>query len=141
NRSLDVHEKSVLRKGLSFCPTRTKTNELELLNDFRKFERAIKLREHFHGKQNGNEDSSSHLSLVRQLIHKGDSRFVPAASGSAVTNFINAVRNDVKALLFDQDRSFKSNNMSMAERRALQRLKNDHDIVIKPADKSGKIVI
>ncbi|XP_071993373.1 uncharacterized protein [Engystomops pustulosus] len=61
----------------------------------------------------------------------------PLPAGSSIDIFYEQVCRDVKSLIYPTSNP----NLSMAEWKALQKLKRDKSLVIKPADKGGNIVV
>lgn len=67
---------------------------------------------------------------------------VPPTSCSAVEVFVKKVDEDIKSFVDDKVKiDHIPNNLNLSERAALSSLSVRQDIVIKPADKGGAIVI
>ncbi|OOY72080.1 GIY-YIG nuclease family protein [Solemya velum gill symbiont] len=113
-RKFDEHEISLLEKGFKFTP------------DVQKFCRKLRLREFF------GYDTSTDNSLVRNKSNWAPNR----GRDSHLDCFIDTITK----FPVTNSKNFKQ-NISKAEQRALEKLKQDETIVIKEADKGGAIVI
>ena len=114
---------SVLKKGLKFTPS-TNGNYFDIKNDMDQFTRRLKIREIFW------DQSYSDDSLVR-----GKSNRHFSSNNIHLNNLIRTFDN------LEPDKITGQDNLSRAERDAIKKLKNNSDIVIKPADKGNAIVI
>ncbi|KAL2083743.1 hypothetical protein ACEWY4_021516 [Coilia grayii] len=65
----------------------------------------------------------------------------PCAPNPTLATFSKLVERDIEAIAKSPKKGFTHNNITSAERKALKELQNNIDIVIKPADKGGAIVI
>ncbi|KAL5020728.1 hypothetical protein ScPMuIL_002188 [Solemya velum] len=117
--------KSLLEKGFKFTPT-PKPNITEMKSDVQKFCRKLRLREFF------GYDTSTDNSLVRNKSNWAPNR----GRDSHLDCFIDTITK----FPVTNSKNFKQ-NISKAEQRALEKLKQDETIVIKEADKGGAIVI
>ena len=131
NASLNEAELHVLSKGLSFVPTASTINEFELLNDLHNLGRKMHLQAFFHGKPS-----------TDKTPFKNPSSWTPDSSktSSSIDNYIKAVYNDIKATV-SKPNSTSPGNLLKHEKEALRSLKSRTDIIIRPADKGGGIVV
>ena len=68
------------------------------------------------------------------------SKFTPQKRDSHLETYLDLVSTEtIKLLKIDSDSNWE--NMSLSQREALKKLKQDNSIIIKPADKGGAIVI
>ncbi|CAJ0951069.1 unnamed protein product, partial [Ranitomeya imitator] len=130
---------SILSRGLSFSPC-THTEWFDLQVDMERFFRSIKLKEWFHDKNivnraGGSEFDSKNLGL------RQSSDFVPPTNSAIINAFETAVKRNIEVIRDGASEKFKHPNISGEEYRALQELVHDDDIIIKPADKGGAVVI
>lgn len=120
---------SLLSRGLSFVPSINHVSRDDLEHDLQCFHRRLKLAAYFEGTRERTP-----------LPFMPPSLWSPAASN---------LPDVVNRLIIRNNRVFKrrfrsiseKNNLSQAEISALKSLKNNTDIVIKPADKGSAVVI
>ena len=154
--TLTESQKSVLRKGLSFCPTPREPDMGEIASDLDKFFRILKLKSFFHDKNMENQaQTSTHqepeagTSNASQPIQpnqpsctfKIPSTFTPTEADLADPNleaFCRSVKFDVSKF---HPRIPKCDNLTLDERKGLKELQANQDIVIKKEDKGSAIVI
>lgn len=127
--SLSEVEEKVLERGLFFIPTPEGVEKEGLQRDLFRYHRKLMLLDHFDYDVNPNRES-----------FVGPSTWVPewGSLSKPIQDLIRADRRELQNLSWERERQ---SNMSVAERRALQRLQSNSDIVIKPADKGSKIVV
>ena len=110
--------------------------------DIDTFARRLTLRE-YHTPENIDEitDSSGYQpSILQQLNQKErNSRYRPSRE-PYLNTYVDRLRQEITDEMLHNQR-FQRNNLSKRERAALDRLSNNRDIVIKPADKGGATVI
>lgn len=105
-----------------------KQNIEEIKQDKAAFSRRIQLAEYFHDKDDEDE------SLVRNKSH-----WTPSLGRStALDNFIKSITN---IPLETNNQNNIKQNINKRERKAIQTLSNNSDIIIKEADKGGAVVI
>ena len=117
----------------------------DILTDFHKFERKIRLNHHFkltHNRrvlQGLSESSSSSENDDYQRIpsRSTTSWTPPAGKNHHLDLFLNLINQDINNHQFPRCRP----NLNPTLRSALTDLKNNKDIIIKPADKGGATVI
>ena len=120
--------KSLLIKGLNFCPTPIPDHESQTLTDILIFERRCRLKPHFLDRP---EDTDR-------------TRFTPttgwtplAGKSTGLDTFPTATKEEI----MDQKLGEGHKNLTKGEMQALRELRDNTDIEIKPADKGGCIVI
>ena len=116
-------ELSLLRRGPKFTPT-SKGNSLNLKSDIFDFTRRIQMQEIFYGQDYQDE------SLVS---NKSNKQF--KSKDLELQHLVKSVEN-----IEIEYKSFNS-NISKDEQEALQKLITNKDIVIKPTDKGGGLVL
>ncbi|CAJ0950515.1 unnamed protein product, partial [Ranitomeya imitator] len=132
-------EISVLSKGLSFSPC-SHMDWFQLQLDLGQFFRRLKLKEWFSDKEATSKERVSELDLKTVGLIK-ESNFAPATSSSVIEAFERAVLMDIEGLRDNAHKEFRHPNILKEEFVALQGLVHDNDIVIKPADKGGAVVV
>ena len=118
-----------LEKGLNFCPTPRIISKTPIFEAASKFSRRIKLAYHFR--------NSKKNFPPEKFIHK--SNWVPSDKNipPVVLETIQNINNDLSNLHISKE----NHNMSVSELSALKALKNNPDIIMKPADKGSSVVI
>ncbi|XP_077134833.1 uncharacterized protein LOC143788815 [Ranitomeya variabilis] len=148
NYTLSPLELKVLNMGLSFCPT-PKWDSFQLERDLQRFYRSIRLKVHFEESTNPLRPVSTPAQTERptitieQLGLRNRSTFIPPKSNHAVETFVNLLDRDVKKTLHEQRLGFLPvrHNLDPLEKQALDSLSENKNIIIKPADKGGAIVV
>ncbi len=128
NRVLTTHELSALSKGLSFVPTCT-VDSFEIKTDLFCFFRKIKLKHMF-----GNSDTRR----SDKPAFRNKSKFSPVCENPSSQTFCRVVEKEV---LDKYKTNLPYSNLTHNESLAIQELSRDKDIIIKPADKGGAIVV
>ena len=134
---LSEPEKSILGKGLNFVPLTKKTDEFTVKEDTEKFLRRDKLKAHFHDKEQPSDEPQR--DEFETLKPKKSNWTPPDGQFTSVDLFVKKFRVDIQKLNFNK--SLKFSNLSKEEWTAHQNLKTRDDIVIKPADKGGAVVV
>ena len=133
NFPLSDSEKTVLNKGLSFVYSPNAVTKDEVFKAFLKFKRRMLLHNHFFIRPSNKTDT-------QQNQFKLASNWEPPnyQQKSLKTYFQNVNKDLIK--LYDQPKQ-NITNLSPAETTALKNLKERKEMIIKPADKGGKIVL
>ena len=135
NTPLSIPEKSVLSKGLTFCPTPHYINWPELMADFNDFSRRMRLKEYFHSDRDNNPiaptctSDTSNKEQINFHFHNKSNWTPPSDRDPFLNAFLNAVKHDIKYA----NLSRFTDNLTSDEREALKQLKARTDIIIKPA--------
>lgn len=124
----------LLSKGLNFCPRPKTSNTYEIEKDFNDFARRMRLKQFFFNK---NKDQTDETSEDERRFHP-KSHFVPPQGDAALESFLTAVRGD---MMQQKQPNYKKDNLTPPERQSLLKLRNNNDIVIKPADKGSCVVV
>ena len=142
NLQLTQSETNLLRKGLNFCPTPPPPRIDDINKDTDTFARRLTLRE-YHTPENIDEITDSpgyQPSILQQLNQKErNTRYRPSRE-PYLNTYVDRLRQEITDEMLHNQR-FQRNNLSKRERAALDRLSNNREIVIKPADKGGATVI
>ena len=142
---LDSHARSALEKGLNYIPTRKHCDEYTARADCEKFYRRLRLKAHFSSPQESGEMDISQTpdrsedTTFESLKPKTSHWTPPPGKFGSLDYYITKCRSEVNKLNFKQ-RPVKD-NLTPEERSALTSLRQRADIVIKPADKGGAVVV
>ncbi|XP_073433457.1 uncharacterized protein [Dendrobates tinctorius] len=148
---LSPAEIRVLQRGLSFCPTPS-FDPFLVHQELNRFYRSLRLKVHFDkdgGDINTNQvpfssgTSTQETFILKDLRLKIPSTFQPPRLYHPVETYISLVNASVDKYI-DEIKHGKyhlKHNLNREESLALKSLKNNKDIVIKPADKGGSIVV
>uniref|UniRef100_A0A8C5LVT7 Reverse transcriptase domain-containing protein n=1 Tax=Leptobrachium leishanense TaxID=445787 RepID=A0A8C5LVT7_9ANUR len=131
---LTKDEIGALNKGLKFAPS-TKIDKFHMFIDLKKFQRKMCLKKFF--LKNPIERTVTHSQFVHSGLKEGSSFFPRNMISEEMRIFEYMVMADVNKIYTQKVQP----NLTKEERKALSSLKNDSDIIIKPADKGGGIVV
>ena len=136
--SLTNTERSVLSKGLGFCPTPGAPDIGNLIQDLDEFKRKTRLHVFFSGNnENPREDSNQSDAPFEHTSFKNKSTFNPIGPFQLESVFYSIEQN-LHRQKYIQPRH---RNLSTEEYKAIKSLQHNPDIVIKPADKGSAIVV
>ena len=142
NYKPNQHEISILEKGLNFIPTPTMEHEAKIVQDFLLFERKLRLCHKLHKNEEeiettdeSSDDDSPHKILKPSKGWKPDD----SEMDPNIMRYKTSVLNDMQSKL--KIKKKPRYNISVKERKAIKNLKQNNNIIIKPSDKGGAIVI
>ncbi|CAJ0936373.1 unnamed protein product [Ranitomeya imitator] len=137
---LSPSEMNLLQKGLTFCPV-SRFNSFLLDQELHQFFRTLRLKAHFLGLPSIPlvEASLQSSFALKDLNLRIPSSFQPPRTYHPVEIFIE----DIKVVLesIENGNLRIKHNLSIEEFRSLQSLKARKELIIKPADKGGAIVV
>ena len=139
---LTQSETNLLRKGLNFCPTPPPPGKYDINKDIDAFARRLTLKE-YHTPENLEEiidDTGYQPSILQKLNQKERKIHTRPSREPYINTYIDRLRQEITDGTLHNLR-FQRNNLTKREREALNRLSNNTDIIIKPADKGGATVI
>lgn len=143
---LSEDQKAVLSRGLNFVPVSKQSRSTEIALDLEAFYRRVKLRAHFNAANTSTDSSSQSLSsknetedVFSKFKKKKSTWTPPDHEFEAVNTFIRACRSDIRHL--DVEHKTAPSNLPLKETLALRELRNNPNIVVKPADKGGAVVV
>jgi hypothetical protein len=129
----------VLNKGLGFCPTPTSLNKIDFHTDVLRFIRNLRI-QHYQFLKSKEEPTTTPTTTIPTTRFKLPSQWTPGTNiNHNLDLFCNIIENELLSL-FDNKKKI-SQNITPEERIALQELSTNRDIIIKPAEKGGAIVI
>lgn len=131
--SLTPDNVSVLSKGLSFSPT-YHTNVFNTKVDLFRFYRSLHLKVWYHQYNQRND------CTVQRSSFRPKSYFMPPVSNVTLTAFIKKVDYDIERLFLSSNQKSRE-NLTKAQKSAIDHLTKNESIIIKPADKGGAVVI
>ena len=129
SRPLSEAELSVLKRGLSFVPTRRQTIA-QLTAELKEWDRLMRLQEYWHGVE---AQDSTHGDKKYKI-----SKWVPPKGRD---QWLDLYLEEVASSVIRETRRHGKSNLSSDEESALLRLIQDDTIVIRPADKGSGIVV
>ena len=140
---LTVDEFSVLSKGLNFCPTPGAPDPGELRMDLDNLHRRLRLRYHFRDDDGTTWDTLPDYANTHSFTpfehnnFKTPSKFNPPGSVALEAMILTNEVEFNKRSFFAKHRE----NITPGERKAIQSLKNNSEIIIMPCDKGGAVVV
>ena len=135
-------EVSVLNKGLKFVPLRKSIDEFQTLHDTDAFFRRLRLKAHFHDAEDNSsseDDRSPTETLIDQLFPTKSTWTPLPGKYNALDYYINKCKHELSKI--NLKKTCSRPNLTKNELTALNNLKKRTDIVIKPADKGGCVVV
>lgn len=130
--NLSKPQTSLLNKGLGFCPTPPTPDPINILRDTYLFNRTLRLKHRFQGEQ---------YTPPENKQYKQASGWTPKASlNKELDRYINVVTEEITNYVPTKI-SHRKKNLHQEDFKAIQELRNNKDIVIKPADKGGAVVV
>jgi hypothetical protein len=142
---LSEAEKSVLTKGLTFCPT-PRLDHFALVKDVLTMARSLRLKYHFATANDPStpapDTSSDQKSPLEKFKPPSNWDPPPLPPDHPIEQYINFLVLNISDTTFE-DLATKNttDNLSPEERRAISSLKNNQDIRILPADKGSTTVV
>ena len=147
---LTTHDLKLLSKGLSFSPTPKAPDQHQILNDFNKFARSLRLR-YARAKYNKpKQPQPNPRSTVTSTLYRPMKFLPPANPDTAITRYsgfpeLENYIDNTKQAIADAPLTVSATihgNLSMHEKYALYKLqKAKQSLTIKPADKNLGIVL
>lgn len=129
-------ERSVLSKGLKFIPLKPSVNKYDIIHSCQRFFRSLRWMAVLGHPPK--QQTSLNNDIFTRLFHKAIGREPPHGTFAEVECYIHKCLTELRNLKF---KPLKSSNLTPAESKALQSLQKRDDIVIKPADKGGAVVV
>ena len=140
-RTLTDAETSLLRKGLTFCPTTLNINRLQLTADLHEFYRRLRLREYFSRRPDISQSTEDSALKNTNLARKSLWQPPKSERSPEVEIFIKVLHESVSKALGSYPRARQTHNLTHEEQQALKNLGKYDDIVIRPADKGSAVVV
>ena len=139
---LPSDQRDMLSHGLRFVPTPKHVDKSEILHQMDKLYRRIKLHAFFNDQNKGfiditpdDDDDADQFSKY----NRKPSKWTPPYNPDCVDRFIDRCKEEIE--LVDLKVHRKESNIADSDHQALKTLKNRDDVIIKPADKGGAIVV
>ena len=136
------YELAILEKGLSFCPSK-KIDEIQFFSDIESYFRRLRLKEFFCNNTSPNTPTNSAGTFKKNqpLSKLNNSNWTPPSGRHQTLDlYIECFRKQSHAEIIKLNQK-SHDNISCKERAALQNLKRNKNIIIKPADKGEATVI
>ena len=132
--NLTESEKSLLERGLNFCPTPQNIDWNELNADLTDFKRRLRLKHYFH-ENNNNVHDNTETNTETSNKYKKSSGWTPKRGlDPALDSYIDKVEQDINNI----QPTKITDNLTNDERNTLNQLTKRTDIIIKPADKGSR---
>ena len=127
--TLSTSPRSLLQKGLTFCPTAFRINHMELAADLHAFYRRLRLQEYFSEKP---ASWTSDRSALKDTLLRRHSSWQPTKGTYApeVDVVINVFHATVQQAVHHQTSTAPADSLSVAERDALRVLQDRKDIIM-----------
>ncbi|KAJ8022623.1 hypothetical protein HOLleu_37577 [Holothuria leucospilota] len=135
SQPLTPDELCLLSRGLKFCPVPLKLEKLSLQQDLDAFFRRLRLCEYFSG---DGADISYDPDTFDQKFKDKSTWTPPTGRDPHLESFIHAVQKEIDEFV---PCKFVKDNLTRGERKALAKLKQRSDLVIKPEDKGPAFVV
>ncbi|XP_071144979.1 uncharacterized protein [Mytilus edulis] len=140
SKQLTEDETSLLSRGLNFCPVPGPVNDTKLSEELDYFARSLRIKEHFASKEDDSTTSDSDSDDSNEYRFRKKSNWVPKPSkNTTLESFIDNVKTDILTNVKINNQTY--DNLTPDERVALTNLRDNDDIVIKPADKGSAVVV
>ena len=137
--TISESERSVLSKGLKFVPTKPLADNMTTDFDVEQYFRRLRLIAFFGSSAPPDLPEESDDGKTAPKFPKQRSNFTPKPGEfMALDRYIETCRSDIKRL---KRKPLRCSNMSLDEVNTLKELRRREDIVIKPADKGGAVVV
>ncbi|KAJ8030592.1 Neutral cholesterol ester hydrolase 1 [Holothuria leucospilota] len=135
SQPLTPDELCLLSRGLKFCPVPLKLEKLSLQQDLDAFFRRLRLCEYFSG---DGADISYDPDTFDQKFKDKSTWTPPTGRDPHLESFIHAVQKEIDEFV---PCKFVKDILTRGERKALAKLKQRSDLVIKPEDKGPAFVV
>ena len=126
--TLTIHEKTLLSRGLSFCPQPTHLDSIDIHRDTLLFNRRLRLKQFF------KEESCK----SRYPFQNPTGWTPPVGKSPTLDTYINVTTTEI---LENQPAPIKCNNLPNFKLDALENLRKNKNLIIKQVDKGGAIVL
>ena len=138
DHQLSRDEINLLSKGLNFIPTPRREHPAKMLQDILLFDRRIRLRYHF--TDAADQTQVPQQQANSQILQPSSSWTPPSGQNLFLDTYRNSIINAYLKELENPTTSRKK-NLPQKQFQAMRDLHNNRNIIIKPADKGGSIVI
>ena len=128
--------RSILSKGLNFCPTPTNLNKQKTLQELDDLQRNLSLKVHFHNENKLNNQIYIPSTLEKIAKKRNKHPFQPPHENSVLA-YTDAIKDEI----IHCKRKNIPYNVTKEELEAINNLASRTDIVIKRADKGGAVVV
>ena len=133
NYKLKQHEEQILNKGLNFIPTPAREHPANIMQDYLLFDRKLRLQYYF-------IDREEIIPKEDKLFNLSTGWTPPASQDQNFDTYRNFTQKEILTELNCKPK-YNRFNLTKKERTAIKSLAENSNIVIKPADKGGAIVI
>ena len=135
---LTIPQITLLTKGLNFIPTPKKDHPAKTLQDILLFDRKLRLKYHFY--QPNPPPNTITSNETNTLLNPSSGWTPPSGQDPFLDTYRSLILKEYLKEL-DKPQPKLKKNLKKQELKAMRELHTNRDIVIKPADKGGSIVI
>ena len=139
NHHLSKDEINLLSKGLNFIPTPRRDHPAKMLQDILLFDRTIRLKYHF--MDTGDQPQISQQPNHNQILQPSSGWTPSSGQDPFLDTYRHSIINAYLKELEYPTTSRRKKNLPQKQVQAMRDLHNNNNIIIKPADKGGSIVI
>ena len=138
---------SLLDKGLTFIPSIKSFPEKEITDATSYIERSILLKDFFHNRPSDFDPNNFSKMFIKRSTWMPPKKAISSATLDTINSMRRITDEKLARIRYNTCSGTRirhtniRDNLTGAERRALTQLRNNTDIVIKPADKGGAVVI
>ena len=134
NKILITEQTIIVNKGLSFCPSKTKIDEIKFCKDNKESIRKVRLMEY-------HQYSDKHPTKETPFMKQQSSNWTPPSGRNVhVDSFVDTARKHCNNSLINNHPT-KISNIHNNEKHSLNEHAKDNSVTIKEADKGGVIVL
>jgi hypothetical protein len=135
---LPIEQKQILSRGLKFIPLKPQVNFLSTLYHCQRFYRRLRLAAHFSNARLPTDKPTDDDDIAQLFPREKSSWTPPAGEFASLDFYICRCKQEINKLHL---KPLQHSNITTEELRALRQLQARDDVVIKPADKGGAIVV
>lgn len=135
----------LLDKGLTFIPTCNSMPLFKFYNSQNRLIRNLKLRDYFSNKTGNNNNNKWNREFTLPSNWSPPDHHVSQDTLDSIQNIVTSTETLFSASKIDKGFNkifyYHKNNLSNSEKTALNNIRNNNSIIIKPADKGGATVV
>lgn len=137
----------LLDRGLTFVPTVSSFDEKEIIEATAYIERSLLLKDFFHDRPSDQDTSSFDKKFINRSTWMPPTRAISTATLGTIKNMRLKTEQKIASIRYNACSGTRirhpkiKDNLTVTERQALNELRKNNDIIIKPADKGGAVII
>ena len=138
--TLTKHQISLLARGLNFIPTPKRDHPAKTLQDILLFDRKLRLKYHFYQPNSTSNINPATDASNNTILNPSSGWTPPSGQDAFLDSYRSLIINEFLKELHKPSIKFRK-NLKKQEFQAMRELYTNNNIVIKPADKGGSILI